>query len=52
MENLRQTVEEFDQWSDDLLEELSRLGEGAGGAVYKVRDPPSKPQPGFDSNNN
>lgn len=38
MENLRQTVEEFDQWSDDLLEELSRLGEGAGGAVYKVRD--------------
>jgi mitogen-activated protein kinase kinase len=38
MENLRQTVEEFDQWSDDLLEELDRLGEGAGGAVYKVRD--------------
>ncbi|KAI0823637.1 kinase-like protein [Trametes gibbosa] len=38
IENLRQTVEEFDQWSDDLLEELSRLGEGAGGAVYKVRD--------------
>lgn len=24
-------------WSDDLLEELSSLGEGAGGAVYKVR---------------
>lgn len=38
MENIRQIVEEFDQWSDDLLEELSRLGEGAGGAVYKVRD--------------
>lgn len=38
MENLRQTVEEFDQYSDDTLEELSRLGEGAGGAVYKVRD--------------
>lgn len=38
MENLRQTVEEFDQYSDDVLEELSRLGEGAGGAVYKVRD--------------
>ncbi|KAI0958817.1 hypothetical protein AcV7_004522 [Taiwanofungus camphoratus] len=38
MENIRQTVEEFDQWSDDLLEELSRLGEGAGGAVYKVKD--------------
>ena len=38
LENLRQTVEEFDEWSDDLLEELDRLGEGAGGAVYKVRD--------------
>lgn len=38
MENLRQTVEEFDRWSDDVLEELNRLGEGAGGAVYKVRD--------------
>ncbi|KAH9858717.1 kinase-like protein [Lenzites betulinus] len=38
IENLRQTVEEFDQWSDDVLEEMSRLGEGAGGAVYKVRD--------------
>lgn len=38
MENLRQTVGGFEQWSDDALEELSRLGEGAGGAVYKVRD--------------
>lgn len=38
MENLRQTVEEFDKWSDDNLDELDRLGEGAGGAVYKVRD--------------
>ncbi|EKM54527.1 uncharacterized protein PHACADRAFT_258440 [Phanerochaete carnosa HHB-10118-sp] len=38
MESLRQTVEEFDKYSDDVLEELSRLGEGAGGAVYKVRD--------------
>ncbi len=38
MDNLRQTVEEFDKWSDDMLEEISRLGEGAGGAVYKVRD--------------
>ncbi|KAI0675311.1 kinase-like protein [Trametes maxima] len=38
LENVRQTVEEFDEWSDDSLEELSRLGEGAGGAVSKVRD--------------
>ena len=38
MDDLRQTVQEFDQWSDDMLEELARLGEGAGGAVYKVRD--------------
>jgi mitogen-activated protein kinase kinase len=29
--------EAFTQWSDDALEELSRLGEGAGGAVHKVR---------------
>jgi mitogen-activated protein kinase kinase len=26
------------QWTDDVLEEISRLGEGAGGAVHKVRD--------------
>ena len=26
------------KFSDDALEELSRLGEGAGGAVHKVRD--------------
>ncbi|CAA7264556.1 unnamed protein product [Cyclocybe aegerita] len=26
------------EFSDDVLEELSRLGEGAGGAVHKVRD--------------
>lgn len=38
IENIRQSMEEFDQWSDDLLDELSRLGEGASGAVYKVRD--------------
>ena len=38
MADVRQTVEEFDEWTDDLIEELSRLGEGAGGAVYKVRD--------------
>jgi mitogen-activated protein kinase kinase len=25
-------------WSDDVLEEQSRLGEGAGGAVHKVKD--------------
>ncbi|KAL0956370.1 hypothetical protein HGRIS_002517 [Hohenbuehelia grisea] len=25
-------------WSDDVFEELSPLGEGAGGAVHKVRD--------------
>ncbi|KAJ7188045.1 STE/STE7 protein kinase [Mycena filopes] len=25
-------------WGDDVLEEISRLGEGAGGAVHKVRD--------------
>lgn len=26
------------QWTDDMLEEIDRLGEGAGGAVHKVRD--------------
>jgi mitogen-activated protein kinase kinase len=26
------------KWSDDRLEELERLGEGAGGAVHKVKD--------------
>jgi len=25
-------------WSDDVLEEIERLGEGAGGAVHKVKD--------------
>ncbi|KIJ67946.1 hypothetical protein HYDPIDRAFT_107490 [Hydnomerulius pinastri MD-312] len=29
---------EPDKWSDSILEELSRLGEGQGGAVHKVRD--------------
>ena len=38
MVDIRQTVEEFNDYSDDVLEEVSRLGEGAGGAVYKVRD--------------
>lgn len=27
-----------DEWSDEFLQELDRLGEGAGGAVHKVRD--------------
>ncbi|KAG2015764.1 STE/STE11 protein kinase, variant 2 [Coprinopsis cinerea AmutBmut pab1-1] len=26
------------QWSDECFEEISRLGEGAGGAVHKVKD--------------
>lgn len=38
MENLRETVDGFDRYDDEVLEELTRLGEGAGGAVYKVRD--------------
>ncbi|EED81681.1 candidate kinase [Postia placenta Mad-698-R] len=38
MENIRQTVEEFDEWSDDYLDVINRLGEGAGGAVDRVRD--------------
>ncbi|KAF9222569.1 kinase-like protein [Gyrodon lividus] len=28
----------LEKWSDSILEELSRLGEGQGGAVHKVRD--------------
>nr|WCD39455.1 Ste7-1 [Ganoderma boninense] len=36
--DLETQVKEFEQWSDDMLEEVGRLGEGAGGAVYKVRD--------------
>ena len=27
-----------DEWSDEFFQELDRLGEGAGGAVHKVRD--------------
>ncbi|KAJ3829960.1 kinase-like domain-containing protein [Lentinula raphanica] len=27
-----------DPWSDDVLEEICRLGEGTGGAVHKVKD--------------
>lgn len=38
MADLETQVKEFEQWSDDMLEEVGRLGEGAGGAVYKVRD--------------
>jgi mitogen-activated protein kinase kinase len=30
--------EEGNRYSDDALDELERLGEGAGGAVHKVRD--------------
>ncbi|KAG9079272.1 hypothetical protein FS749_008655 [Ceratobasidium sp. UAMH 11750] len=30
--------EERQEWADDMLEPLQRLGEGAGGAVGKVRD--------------
>jgi mitogen-activated protein kinase kinase len=26
------------EWSDEVIEELQRLGEGAGGAVHKVKD--------------
>jgi mitogen-activated protein kinase kinase len=26
------------EWSDDVFDELTRLGEGAGGAVHEVRD--------------
>jgi len=29
---------QVDEWSDEFLQELDRLGEGAGGAVHKVRD--------------
>ncbi|KAG9316390.1 kinase-like domain-containing protein [Chiua virens] len=32
------THQAFERWSDSILEELSRLGEGQGGAVHKVRD--------------
>lgn len=40
MENLKQSIEEFDEWPGGhaAFEELSRLGEGASGAVYKVRE--------------
>jgi mitogen-activated protein kinase kinase len=32
------TQEVFGRWSDAVLEDLARLGEGQGGAVHKVRD--------------
>lgn len=32
------THQTFGRWSDAVLEELARLGEGQGGAVHKVRD--------------
>ncbi|THH19952.1 hypothetical protein EW146_g1300 [Bondarzewia mesenterica] len=28
----------YTEWSDDVLEEIARLGEGAGGAVHEVKD--------------
>lgn len=32
------THQVFGRWSDGVLEELARLGEGQGGAVHKVKD--------------
>src|SRR6267154_6417064 len=32
------TIYSSTKWSDSVLEELSRVGEGQGGAVHKVRD--------------
>ncbi len=37
-EEVRAPVYGEEKWSDDFLEDLERLGEGAGGAVHKVRD--------------
>ena len=31
-------IDSSSRWSDDALEEVARLGEGAGGAVHTVRD--------------
>ena len=50
MNSIRRTINEIsseeihapsygpEEWTDDALEVLDRLGEGAGGAVHKVRD--------------
>ncbi|KAF5380438.1 hypothetical protein D9615_004601 [Tricholomella constricta] len=38
LDNLNNPNETPLTWSDDVLEEISRLGEGAGGAVHKVKD--------------
>lgn len=35
---LSNNANQGDEWSDEFLQELERLGEGAGGAVHKVRD--------------
>ena len=36
--NSNSSAQQQEDWSDDRLEEIDRLGEGAGGAVHKVRD--------------
>lgn len=38
IDDLRHTVQAFDEYSDEYIEEMDRLGEGASGTVYKVRD--------------
>ncbi|KAG6903077.1 hypothetical protein C0995_006264 [Termitomyces sp. Mi166 len=38
LENLNNTNDAPLTFSDDVLEEIERLGEGAGGAVHKVKD--------------
>lgn len=41
-EEVRPPVYGEDKWSDEYLEDLERLGEGAGGAVHKVMDTRTK----------
>jgi len=40
-EQRQQPATVFGEFSDDVFEEMSRLGEGAGGAVHKVRYKPT-----------